>query len=171
MFRKLTSLIFASADSRYESAYSLEESLQRLRAATTKSHFGALARQAAIGKVTESLVSLQRSIPFVQNSFKPFFVGRFETSGNGVVLVGQFSMHWSTKAFMVFWFGFCVLWTVLATSAVLSKPSVDWFFPLAGVGMVTAGTVLVLLGKWFARNDVQWLSRVLNEALSAKSAV
>jgi hypothetical protein len=56
----------------------------RLQAATRRSAFGVLGQQAAAGPVGESRVRLQRVIPMVGNSFKPFFLGRFEARDDGV---------------------------------------------------------------------------------------
>ena len=79
-------------------------------------------------------------------------------------------MHWMVKLFMSFWFGFCILWTLLALAIVVAKPAEAWLFPLAGIGMLLAGTAMVMLGKWFARNDVRYLSKVINEALAQSAA-
>jgi hypothetical protein len=70
------------------------------------------------------------------------------------------------KAFMTFWFGFCALWTLLTLFAVVAKPSELWFFPFAGLGVPFAGAALVRLGRWFARNDRQYLCEVIENALT-----
>ena len=149
----------------------MQESVQRLRSATKRSVFGALTAQAVVGKVSEDRVSLQRVIPFVGNSFKPFFVGHFEPSTSGTRLVGRFTMHWLVKVFNTFWFGFCLLWTVLAIGIVsISSTSENWYFPVFGFGTLVVGTLMVQVGKWFARNDAAWLTNVITNALSGKSA-
>ena len=38
--------------------------------------------------------------------------------------------------------------------------------PLFGLGIICAGVALVLIGKWFARNDVAWLSTAIQEAFA-----
>jgi hypothetical protein len=90
-------------------------------------------------------VQLQRAIPMVRNSFKPFFVGRFEFKNGRIVLVGHFTMHWFVKIFMTFWFGFCVLWSLTATLAVMAKSFEYWWFPLGGVAMLGVGKRFSLL--------------------------
>jgi hypothetical protein len=149
----------------------MQESVERLRAVTRRSALAALTGQAAVGKVSERRVSLQRVIPFVGNSFKPFFIGHFEPSSNGTRLVGHFTMHRLIKVFNTLWFGFCVLWTLLAIGAVgVTSTSENWYFPLFGFGMLVAGALSVQTGKWFARNDAVWLTDVITNALSGKPA-
>jgi hypothetical protein len=167
MFRTVLSFLYGGTPARFQSAFSLLESVDRLRAATERSVFGALLKQAAVGKVTEERVSLQRVTPFVGNSFKPYFVGRFEVTGERVSLVGHFTMHRFTKIFLTFWFGF----VLLATLAVPPKPSDKWLPLLFGGGMLMAGVLLVLVGRWFSRNDVSWLSGRIANALSRDDAV
>lgn len=158
----LPAFIYGHKPARFESDFNLAESVERLRAATTRSAFLSLHKQSASGTVNERRVSLQRVIPMVGNSFKPFFVGKFEVVNGRVVLIGRFTMIWFVKAFMSFWFGFILLWISLASVAVITHPkSGQWWFPLFGVGMAAAGVALVKAGKWFSRNDVAWLSELI----------
>ena len=153
------------------------ESVQRLAAVTRRFAFAAfLSKQTAVGRVTAHNVSLQRVIPLVGNSFKPFFRGSFQQVENRVVLRGRFTIHPFVKVFMTFWFGFLVFWiafaTVLAGAALFHGRTSFcgstnyWWFPLAGVVMFIMGVGLVAIAKWLARNDVAWLSSVIRDALS-----
>lgn len=168
MLRAIQSFLYGAVPATFESRFDLSESVERLRNATKQGWSAALANQVAVGKVSEREVVLQRAIPFVQNGYKPYFVGKFEQADRGVVLVGRFTMHWSVKVFNTFWFGFCLLWTMIATFVVASSKNDMWYFPLFGVGMLILGALVVQTGKWFARNDVAWLSRVIEAALSDK---
>lgn len=171
MFRWFYNFLYGSVPASFECAYSQEESVNRLSAVCTDSIFGTLARQTAYGSVKHSEVVLRRTIPFVRNSFKPVFVGKFEHMGSKTVLVGKFAMHGAVKVFLSFWFGFCILWTALVIGVSISKGLGKlWWFPFAGLGMFAAGTLLVGTGKWFARNDVAWLSNIISNALSGKTA-
>ena len=146
--------------------FDVDQSVRRLTDATGRTVFAAVFQQRAVGKVSASRVSLQRIIPFVANSFKPYFIGEFRVSDHRVVLSGRFTMHWSSRLFMSFWFGGCVFWTLLVAAAVLKNGDANyWWAPFLGVGMICAGALLVCVGKWFARNDVAWLSRVIRESL------
>jgi hypothetical protein len=160
-------LLYGAVPAQFESSFGLEESVRRLSMATSRSIFATLHRQATVGTVTASCVSLQRVIPFVGNSFKPFFIGRFIADGTRVLLTGGFTMHWSVKAFHAVFFGFLAFWTILALIfTVILRDPLTWWFPFAGVGMFLIGIGLVKLGKWFARNDIAWLSGVIRDALS-----
>ena len=170
MLRRLVDFLYGSEPATFVSDLPVEQAVSRLRAGTARSAFHALLRERAAGKVTAHKVSLQRAIPFVGNSFKPFFVGQFRIAEGKTELRGVFTMHWYVKVFMSFWFGFCVLWTLLAMAAVATKPTELWFFPFAGIGMLLAGTALVAVGKWFARNDRSFISTVITEALGTSVA-
>jgi hypothetical protein len=165
MTGRFTRILFGSEPAEFESSYPLGESVRRLDAARG-STLAALRKQVATGTVSESRVVLKRVVPFVRNSFKPYFVGRFEQRTGKVVLVGTFTMHWSVKAFMTLWLGFCALWTMLAASATFNVPE-QRFFPLFGLGMLAAGVAFLRLCRWLSRNDPAWLSSHIRHALSS----
>jgi hypothetical protein len=171
MIRWISNLSWGSIPVEFESSFGLSESIERLKAATRRSVFPALARQGAVGTVKESRVSLQRVIPMVGNSFKPFYRGRFMERNGKVVLAGRFTMHWFVKVFMAFWFGGVGCFTLLASILVATNPQKATLAPLLGLGMIVAGTALVSIGKWFARNDATWLSNVIRGALCAHALV
>lgn len=154
----------------FESAFGFDDSVARLRAATRRSVFSALARQEAVGPVTATKVSLQRVIPMVGNSFKPVFRGRFIERGDKVVLVGKFAMFWPVRLFMAVWFGGAAGATLVAAFAALTGSCVSAWAPLGGIGMIAFGIALVAFGRWLARNDEAWLSAVIAGALSGESS-
>jgi hypothetical protein len=150
--------IYGSTPAEFKSGFDLNDSVARLRAATRRSAFGVLAQPAATGLVSESRVRLQRVIPLVGNSFKPFFYGRFEQRGGAVYLIGHFTMLTMVKIFMTLWLG-----TMLSFGigfAVMGGG--NWQMIVGAAGMFGAG---VAIGKWFARNDIAWLSSVISGAL------
>jgi hypothetical protein len=159
-------LLYGVQPAQFESVFDLQESIKRLSAATNRSLFSGLTHQAAVGTVSEYRVSLQRMIPFVGNSFKPFFIGEFRIENGRTILSGRFTMLWLVKAFMSFGFGFCLLWTTLAMKPLLQGDANAWWLPFPGVGMFMAGAVFVWICKGASRNDVAWLSRKIESALS-----
>ena len=167
MIRWFVNLIYGSISVEWESAYGLEESVSRLRAATKRSVFSALAEPAAVGTVTESKVKLQRVIPMVRNSFKPFLVGQFVKRGEQVFLVGRFTMLGFVKVFMTFWFGFLVVFGVAAPFARTASKSTTLAFIFGPITMCGFGVGLVWFGKWLARNDAAWLADVVKRAIGA----
>ena len=166
MFRWLVRLLYGSTPAEFRSAYSLAESVERLSAASKRSAFSALAETTAVGKVSEKAVRLQRVIPMVRNSFKPFFMGHFEVRGDGVVLIGKFTILPLVKVFLSFWFGMCGLFAVqVLLSGFKPQAPKAALFLLQPFLMIAAGIALVAAGKWFARNDAAWLSEVIATAL------
>lgn len=169
MIRWFWELVYGGVPAEFQSAYGLDESVRRLAEATGRSVFSALTRQRAVGTVRHARVSLQRVIPFTGNSFKPFFIGEFREHNGRVKLVGRFTMHWFAKAFMSVWFGFILLWTLMALVALIFHgPQENWIFPLFGAGLFVAGVLFILLCKWFSRNDAAWLSNTISKALSSE---
>jgi hypothetical protein len=170
MLRWLRDAWTGSAIVEFDSAFGLADSVARLRMATKRSIFSAMAQEAAVGTVTAERVSLQRVIPMVGNSFKPYFVGCFVESDGKVTLRGRFTMHVFTKLFMTMWFGGLVLIGLGASVTILRQPD-GWIVPLAAFGMLGCGLTLVRSGQWFARRDPAWLSDVIDAALGAPAAV
>jgi hypothetical protein len=166
MIQWLRRFLYESTAAEFRSAYSIAESVERLRAATKRSAFSAIGETAAVGKVSPDNVRLQRIIPMVHNSFKPFFMGRFEVRNGETVLTGHFGMTTFVKVFMTFWLGMVALFAagfLLASfSSTALYPQVVVIGPLL---MLAAGLGLVALGKWFGRNDAAWLSGVIAQAL------
>jgi hypothetical protein len=167
MIRWFVNLIYGSISVEWESAFGLEESVSRLRAATKRSVFSALAEPAAVGTVTESRVKLQRVIPMFRNSFKPFLVGQFVKRGEQVFLVGRFTMDGFVKVFMTVWFGFLVVFGVAAPFAQTASRSGSFVFVFAPITMCGFGVGLVWFGRWLARNDAAWLADVVKRAIGA----
>jgi uncharacterized membrane protein len=156
---------FGGTPVEFESDYPLDESVARLSSATQRARDRASREQAAVGRVDERKVVLVRVIPFVNNSFKPVFTGRFEETGSRVVLRGSFGMHVSVKVFACVWFGGLVAFTVLL--ALRARDGSDaGKMALFCAGMAGAGVLLFAFARWFARNDPAWLSAVIRGALS-----
>lgn len=170
MYRWIKNLWMGSEPVEFVSTYGLEESVARLKAATKKWSLFNVSKQAAVGRVSETSVSLQRVIPMVGNSFKPVFVGRFEQAQGKVVLTGRFRLSRIVKLFMVYWFGFCALFVVLSLTAAIHKPEAA-LISLAGVGMFALGLGMTRLFAWFSRNDPAWLSDVIRTALHTPMSV
>jgi hypothetical protein len=164
MLERINRFLFGSQATEFESSYALGESVARLKA-VRGSIRESLTKQVASGVVSESRVVLRRVVPFVGNSFKPYFFGEFKERHGKVVLVGRFTIHWLVKAFMTFWLGFCAVWTFLALSATIHRPEA-WFMPMTGVGMFATGITLVRLCRWLSRGDPVWLSNLIRQALA-----
>jgi hypothetical protein len=169
MLQAIRQLWSGSGPVEFQSAYDLDESVRRLRAATRR--WGLfLPDEAAAGRVTASRVSLQRVIPMFGNTFKPFFVGRFERRGGKVVLAGRFTMHVFFKCFMAVWTAGVAAVTVGGSMAAMHTHRAAPM-PLLGLGMLLFAVVLMRLGAWMSRNDPAWLSGVIRHALNSPGTV
>jgi hypothetical protein len=157
----------------------LPESVARLRACTKRSVFSSLFHQAAVGPVSESQVRLQRLIPFFGNSFKPIFVGAFHQDNGRVVLEGRFTMFLFSKVFMTVWLTLALVSTILAAIGVL-RPVQDGLgnldggrmtlVPLIGIGFFFFGILFVRGCWWLSRNDMTYLTSVIQAALSQETS-
>lgn len=164
--RGLLRLLYQSTPAEFVSGYGLSESVARLRAATQRSAFTMLGETTAVGRVSEGSVSLQRVIPMVRNSFKPFFFGRFEQRQGVTILCGRFTMHGFVKIFMSVWLGFVTL-VLLGFVFSFARGTSNLHGPVVLVpfAMLGGGLGLVAFGNWLARNDAAWLSGVIARAL------
>ncbi|QYF94903.1 hypothetical protein KY495_06910 [Massilia sp. PAMC28688] len=169
MVRWFFQFLYGSVPVRFVSQYSIAEAILRLSKVVKPSVLSSFAGQCAVGTVSQSKVRVERVIPFVGNAWKPFFYGTFTAGEAGAVLEGAFKFSAFTRIFMSIWFGFILFWTLLATVAILQNSPADLWFPLAGVGMFAAGVAMVRVGKWFARNDVAWLTQLIAQELGANS--
>src|SRR5262245_26785872 len=161
----------------FGSAYSLEESIRRLRAQTEKGRSTVSSDVWTLGQFSGEKVSLHKVKGGWRNSFRAFFKGKFRLETNGVLLEGQFTRPLVIKIFMGFWFGFVALWTLVscffALSTVLMPDktlgvSLTILFPLFGASMLIVGYMLVRLGAWWSRGDIAYLSGVIVQALGAE---
>ena len=158
-------LLFGSIPARFESDFTLEESIERLSAATQPLAFGSFFEEGAVGEVTESRVVLQRVIPAVGNSFKPFFKGSFRLENERVVLDGRFTMLLFVKIFTGVFVAFSLFFAALGIVQSAQGDPKGHGIAIVGTAMAAFCMVLVWLSRWLARNDVQWLSSLITTAL------
>jgi hypothetical protein len=158
----------------YKSRYPISESVKRLKAVVRSGWNPFPLREGVCGKVSEDRVRLYRVIPFVNNSFIPIFTGSFKRADGSVVLSGSFSMHPFVKIFMTVWFTGVISGSVLMAIQVFRGVGTGKAFAvtpalLIPMVMVLFGILLVKVGKWFSRNDIAYISRVVDDALNEKS--
>jgi hypothetical protein len=167
LFKTLYGSLYGSMPAEFESRFGLEESVGRLAAATRRFALAAM-KPVAVGRVSSDGVSLRKAIPLVGNAFAPCFSGAFYERDDGrAVLVGRFAVHWSARAVVTLWLGACLLWTLVATLAVVAgRNPPAWWLPLAGIAMLAFGVGLVWFCTWLARGDAAWLSAAIRDALS-----
>jgi hypothetical protein len=167
--KKVSEFLYGSEEFKLVFDVPIDTAIERLNSNVNKTSFSRIKSERMVGSVNRQSVKIQRVIPRVQNSFKPFLVGSFSEEGNKTVISGVFRFNLFVQAFMTFWFGFIFLWVVLASVAAFLKPSEAWFFPLFGVLMFCFAIGLMKLGKWFSRNDKKWLKEYISDAINKNS--
>lgn len=164
--KKFSQLIYGSEHFELSFETPIDEAIERLSSKVGKTVFSSLTSQRMVGTVSKGATKIQRVIPMVQNSFNPIFVGSFRAEGNQTILSGVLRLSRFTQVFMSIWFGGILLWVLIASVAVIAKPSETWFFPLFGILMFALGVGLVKIGKWFSRNDKKWLTENISHAIN-----
>ena len=176
--RRLWEFVFVSVPGRFPSDFSVNQSVERLRAHTKRTLFSALFRPAAVGPVSESRVRLQRVIPMFGNSFKPIFVGAFTLSQGQVVLEGRFTIYRAAKAFMCLWFSIALTIAAItllgALKAIvehrLSDEPTALLAPLGPLAFLLVGVGFVRGCWWLSRGDIPYLAAVIEAALRDRPA-
>lgn len=149
----------------FPSPLSPAQAAQALRTATARGNITATGTVA--GSVEVEDVLLYHRVP-LRNSFKLHFRGQFVATAQGCELQGRFALPGLVVAFMLFWLGFCVLWTVL--SAIQIGRVDPMLMPVAllpGPLMAGLGIGMVRLGQYLAAGDPATLSRVIRQALQS----
>ncbi len=179
MLKKIDTFLFGNIPFSCESKYSLEDSIIRLNNATKRSVFSSLTKQNAVGKISASKVNLQRVAPFFGNSFKPIFIGKFQTENGKIFLNGKFTTFLLSKVFMAIWFSFALFWTSLAIKQVITvlgttsnrfeiEPIV-FLFPTFGFLFIAIGILFIKLCWRFSLKDMDYLKKVIIGALTENS--
>jgi hypothetical protein len=170
--KRIAEYFYRSIPTAFASDFPAPEAVSRLRNATRRSVLAAFLTECAVGPVSQERVRLQRLIPFVGNSFKPIFVGSFVERNGRTMLDGRFTLFRFTKIFMTFWFTFILLWTTLASAAVIfdvglvrEQPQM-LLLPVGGVALFLVGLGFLRFGWWISRRDVDFLSAVISGALA-----
>ncbi len=144
-----------------------EQALQALRAATARGNLTATGSVA--GSVSERGVHLYHR-RVMRNSFKPHFRGALRSTPQGCELHGRFALPALVFIFMLFWLGFCVLWSVVTATQLGGADLMLLPAVLPGMLMCGFGIGLLRLGQHLAADDPAILSRVIRQALQSPSS-
>jgi amino acid permease len=153
----------------FESAKSLEDSLQRLSQITHTSYWkvylsGNIPDSFMMGVVRKDKVILCRVRPRIQNSITPHFYGKFKEIDNKVYLHGKFTMHTFIKIFLtvyitlVFVFFFFGLFIIINSS--------DPFFEILWLSGCILTLALIGIWKKYSYRNIEWISKEIKAALN-----
>lgn len=159
-----------------ESNYTKDESAERLKGMVRSGWNPFPMKPGVYGKVSEDRVRLYRVNPFVRNSFIPIFIGAFRYSEGKVVLVGTYSTHVFVRIFMGAWFTLVIMGMVFTSLHIfqeLTSKGTKIFdlqpMLLISYGLFVFGVLVIKVGKWFSRNDISYISKVIRRALRDES--
>src|SRR5882672_3711769 len=85
-----------------------------------------------LGKLRDSSFRLQKR-RYYRNSFAPFFFGRFVASDDGTLIEGEFRMHPFVRIFMIVWFSFLGVSSVIMLISVLAGQADVQGSPILGL--------------------------------------
>ena len=143
--------------------------VDRLQKEVGRTFFSALSSQRMVGYVSKERICIRRVIPLFQNSFSPILFGSLTCKNGKTNLNGVLRMHRYTQLFMSLWFGFIVVWLALVSVLAVVIPSEAWMFPLIGILFFGAGVGILFIGKWFSRNDKEWIENNITYAICKNS--
>jgi hypothetical protein len=173
MLSRLFAFLFGDVPVEFRSAFSLQESVQRLRNVTKRNVFLGLFNEVSVGRVTETSVRLQRVRPAFANPYKPIFVGKFEEMNGRVSLRGRFTMPLFSKIFMSAWLTLALVFSIVTTARKfgvgivrMDRDLVGAFFPIT---LLMFGVVLLRFSWWLSRTDIGYLTKVIKLALCSQS--
>ena len=168
MLAELDRVFFGRTYYAAESKYSLDESLDRIRAIVKPAPWFGPFSTGFYGRVSADHIMVFRLIPLVHNSFKPVFYGHFQRVGAQLKLVGVFTEAKSVKIFVILWAFMVLLFAGLA--AVLPPPQAAGLasLPIAlwPFGMIAFLVALNFVGRLLSSKDIDRIAAALDKALS-----
>jgi len=130
--------------------------------------------KSVLGEVSESSLHLRKRIRY-KNSFQTFLTATMKPTADGTCIEGKFAMNLIVRTAMFIWFAFVItfMWSFVRAMGQLLVNSgghneVDWMSIVVPPGMLAAGLTVVAVGRYFARNEAQFLKDFLIQTLDAQ---
>ena len=144
---------------------SIDECVNRIDAAID-GNFTIFGSKAAIGSTSAAGFKIRKRI-WYRNSFQTILRAELVSEGAATRIRCSFGMAWLVLAFMAVWFGMAGIFVVTALwgSLATSTPSPAGFVIFL---MPALGAVIVIVGRWFARNEAQYLVDFVCRTLDAQ---
>jgi hypothetical protein len=132
--------------------------------------------KSVLGEVSESSLRLRKRIRY-KNSFQTFLTATMKPMAEGTCIEGKFAMNPVVQVAMLIWFAFVTpgAWRFVRAVGQLLMNSggsneVDWMSIVLPPGMLAAGLAVMGVGRYFARNERQFLKDFLIRTLDAQPA-
>ncbi len=169
---KISIALFHKTPAKFESNFSLADSVERLSATVKSSPIRSALKETLVGRVKSDKVRISRYRPRRGNSFKPYFHGKFKIVDGATVLSGYFSIHSMVKIIMSIIYIFMILFAVLAFLSSLGEESV-----LEGLKSAIGGLIALVIpelfvrfGQWYSRGDLEFISEIIASSLTPNDA-
>ena len=154
-----------------------DEALKRIIAASDEERrdflIGNKGTNPFIHKLDGNTVRIQKRRDY-RNDFHPYLYAKVEPTSFGSKLTGRFAMSQSTRVFMLLWSGLIGLVGIIAAIRIVGevaagqKPKSELLYVLQPIGMLVFGCLLVVIGRWFSRNErqqiVEWLNSLFTDS-------
>lgn len=129
-----------------------------------------LFRESAVGCVSHSRVVLYRYVPYSVNPFQWVFIGNFSETESTVVFSGHFTLHVYARLFLTVWFGVGAVSALVSGAIVALNRKPEAILALVALlGMLAMACSVIRVAKWLSRNDIEWLSRVIQSSLAEQT--
>jgi hypothetical protein len=129
------------------------------------------AGNAVIGTISPHKVALRYSRhPITRNSFAPYFIGRFEVTGQGLELKGAFRSSQIVRIIMISALGFMAVWIAATTAFALRGPANLWLLPIVGTVLLFFVGGLPIVGRKLADGDEEMISKAITYALNSRKS-
>jgi len=140
----------------YKTRLTLEECVSRLKSRSKRARWVSF-RGYPAGTVVHRLKGRSFRLKatlgsYTTNSFQPVFYGSFEPGSDGTLIRGRYKMDNSTRIFMGFWFGFCILMFGLFFWACVIAPATGFeTVDRTPYWTILVPIIMVAFGYWLVR--------------------
>jgi len=163
--KKLIHFIFAEEPFEITYDVPLDTAVDRLKSVVKKVPIIGFDTKGMAGKVNEKSVR----IISLDSGFRKVIAGSFKSDGNKTIFSGVFRHNRFSQVFMSFWFGFILVFTLVALFLAITKPSEAWFLPLFCIFMFFFGVGIVKIRGGYFRNEKTWLFENISKTINGNS--
>lgn len=159
--------LFTSRNATLRSPLSAEVCAERL-GAVTDGLLSLMGTRPMIGSVNAQILSARRRLNY-RNSFQTVIHAELEPAGSGTTIRARFGAMLLAKVFMALWLLMALLigagfFFAVVGGALQGVSAWGALFPFLFVGF---GVLMIVVGRWAARNDESILLEIVREATQA----
>jgi hypothetical protein len=157
----------------FDAAGSIDSAVARLAKSITKTPLMASLtnetyEETLVGIVSEDRVRLHKVMYLRGNIFKPIFEGQFQSKNGDAQLVGSFRMASNGRFTIALGLAVSIISQIIALPLIGTKTGIENLSLFAPTAFGLIGLALAWSGKTSGQNDVEWIERQIERALSQK---